>query len=75
MSIIKIIIIMIMIVIIIIIIIIIIINNNNNDDNNKKKKKNFAIKITHKRKIKTKTVLGGAGALNIIKNLGTRTIH
>ena len=45
-------------------IVIILINNNNNNNN-----KDFAIKITHKRKIKTKTVLDGVGALNIIKNL------
>ena len=51
-------------------IVIILINNNNNNNN-----KDFAIKITHKRKIKTKTVLDGVGALNIIKNLGTRSIH
>ena len=47
-------------------IVIILINNNNNNNNNK----DFAIKITHKRKIKTKTVLDGVGALNIIKNKG-----
>ena len=55
-----------------IMIVIIVINNNNNNNNNNK---DFAIKITHKRKIKTKTVLDGVGALNIIKNLGTRSIH
>ena len=52
-------------------IVIIVINNNNNNNNNK----DFAIKITHKRKIKTKTVLDGVGALNIIKNVETRSIH
>ena len=59
-------------IIMVMIVIIIIINNNNNNNNNNK---DFAIKITHKRKIKTKTVLDGVAALNIIKNLGTRSIH
>ena len=61
----------IMIIIIMIMIVIIVINSNNNNNSNK----DFALKITHKREIKTKTVLDGVGALNIIKNLGTRSIH
>ena len=46
-------------------IVIILINNDNNNNKNN----DFVIKITHKRKIKTKTVLDGVCALNIIKNL------
>ena len=62
----------IMIIMIMIMIVIIVINSNNNNNNSNK---DFALKITHKREIKTKTVLDGVGALNIIKNLGTRSIH